>query len=199
VNGITTGRRVVAVLVAAGTALVVVASASAHAHVSPPVVQAKSSYVFTVAVPTEKENLTTSKIEMTPPKGFSIDSFVDAPGWKRTVQKTGSGDSAVVTKVTWEGGKVPTGDATGFQFLGSTDASKTYTFAVRQTYSDGSVVDWSGPESGDTPAPVVEAKGSVGGGGGTSAFAIVALIVAIIGLVVGSAALLVRQGGRPVA
>ena len=45
-----------------------------------------------------------------------------------------------------------------FQFLASTDAAKTYTFKVRQTYSDGTVVDWSGPESSDTPAPSIEAK-----------------------------------------
>ena len=32
-----------------------------------------------------------------------------------------------------------------FQFLASTDAAKTYTFKVRQTYSDGTVVDWIGP------------------------------------------------------
>jgi uncharacterized protein YcnI len=186
-------------VVAAGTALVVAASASAHAHLSPPVVQAKTSYLFSVAVPTEKENLTTTKIELTPPKGFSIDSFVDAPGWKRSVQQTGSGEEAVITKVTWDGGDVPTGGATNFEFLGRTDASKSYTFDVRQTYSDGSVVDWSGPESSDTPAPVVEAKSSLGGGGGTSTLAIVALIVGAVGLVVAIGALLVRGGGRTIA
>jgi len=192
-------RRIATLVVAAGTALVVAASASAHAHVSPPVVQAKSSYLFALAVPTEKENLTTTKIEMTPPKGFGIDSFVAAPGWKRSVQQTGSGDNAVVTKVTWEGGHVPTGEDATFQFLAGTDASKSYTFDVRQTYSDGSVVDWSGPESSDTPAPAVEAKSSLGGGGGTSTLAIVALIVGALGLVVGIVALVAKQGGRTIA
>ena len=42
-------------------------------------------------------------------------------------------------------------------------SAKTYTFGVRQTYSDGSVVDWSGPESSDTPAPTIEASSSLGG------------------------------------
>jgi uncharacterized protein YcnI len=192
-------RRIATLVIAAGIALVAAASASAHPHLSPPVVQATSSYLFSVAVPTEKANLTTTKIELTPPNGFSIDSFVDAPGWKRSVRKTGSGDSAVVTKVTWDGGHVPTGEATNFQFLASTDAGKSYRFDVRQTYSDGSVVDWSGPESGDTPAPVVEAKGSLGGGGGTSTLAMVALIVGATGLVVGIAALVAKQGGRTIA
>ena len=36
--------------------------------------------VYTLAVPTEKENATTTQIELTPPAGFAIDSFVAAPG-----------------------------------------------------------------------------------------------------------------------
>ena len=45
------------------------------------------------------------KIVMTVPSGFGIDSFVPPPpGWHQVVQQTGSGDSAVVTKVTWTGG-----------------------------------------------------------------------------------------------
>jgi uncharacterized protein YcnI len=198
-NGMSAGRRCVCLLLAAGAALAVAAGASAHAHVSPPVALAKEGQVFTLAVPTEKEDLTTTAIELTPPAGFAIDSFVPAPGWKRAVQQTGSGEEAVVQKVTWTGGSVPTGEDASFQFLASTDASKTYTFAVRQTYSDGSVVDWSGPEGSDTPAPTVEAKSSLGGGGGGSTLAIVALVVGAVGLLVGIAALVVRPGGRALA
>jgi uncharacterized protein YcnI len=198
-NGMSAGRRCVCLLLAAGAALAVAAAASAHAHVSPPVALAKEGQVFTLAVPTEKEDLTTTAIELTPPAGFAIDSFVPAPGWKRAVQQTGSGEEAVVQKVTWTGGSVPTGEDASFQFLASTDASKTYTFAVRQTYSDGSVVDWSGPEGSDTPAPTVEAKSSLGGGGGGSTLAIVALVVGALGLLVGIAALVVRPGGRALA
>ena len=110
--------------------------------------------MFTLAVPTEKENAQTTKIELTPPEGFAIDSFVPSPGWKREVQSTGSGEETVIQKVTWTGGNVPTEEDAVFQFLASADAARRYTFKVRQTYSDGSVVDWSGPESSDTPAPV---------------------------------------------
>src|SRR5437763_13064047 len=93
---------------AAFGALAYAESAFAHAHVSPPVALAKEGQVFTLAVPTEKDNLATTKIELIPPDGFSIDSFVPAPGWKRTVQQTGSGEDAVIQKVTWTGGSVPT-------------------------------------------------------------------------------------------
>lgn len=162
-------------------ALAVASAAYAHAHVSPPVVVAKLGQEFALDVPTEKENATTAAVEFTPPAGFSIDSFVAAPGWSRVVQSTGTGENTVVTKVTWSGGKVPTGEAASFHFLASTDASKTYSFSVRQTYSDGSVVDWSGPESSDTPAPTIESISSLGGSS-TSTWAIVALVVAALAL-----------------
>ena len=179
-------------------ALVLAAGASAHAKISPPIALASTGQVFTLAVPTEKEDARTTTVELTPPKGFSIDSFLPAPGWKRTVQQSGSGEDAVVTKVTWTGGSVPTGEDAAFQFLGNPGKSGSYTFDVRQTYSDGSVVDWSGPESSDTPSPVLEAKSSLGGGG-SSTLAIVAIVVAAAAVVLSVVALLGRGGSRPLA
>src|SRR5919108_1312378 len=114
-------------------ALTVPAAAWAHADVSPAITVTNKSQFFTLAVPTEKEGAATTKVELTPPSGFSIDSFVPSTGWKRTVEQTGSGEEAVIQKVTWEGGKVPTEEDAAFQFLASADASKTYRFAVRQT------------------------------------------------------------------
>jgi uncharacterized protein YcnI len=186
-------RRLFVYPLAAVVALAGAATASAHAHVSPPVVAAKQSQVYTLAVPTEKDNNRTTQIELTVPSGFGIDSFIPSPGWKRKVQQTGSGEEAVVNKVTWSGGNVPTGEDAAFSFLGSTSSSKTYTFQVRQTYADGSVVDWSGPESSDTPAPTLEAKSSLGGGG-NSTLAVIALIVAAIGVLIGGVSLF--AGGR---
>ena len=177
----------------AAAALALPAAAFAHAQVSPPVVLKGESQVYTLAVPTEKENARTTQVELSPPAGFSIDSFVPAPGWTRTVSRTGSGESAVITKITWSGGRVPTGEDATFSFLASPAAAKTYTFGVRQTYSDGSVVDWNGPESSDTPSPTIEAKTSFGGGS-SSTLAILALIVGAVGIVVGGLALL--AGGR---
>ena len=180
-------------LAALCAALATASSAWAHAEISPPVTKSKTLQLFTLAVPTEKAALTTTEIELTPPSGFGIDSFVPSPGWKRVVKQTGSGDSAVIQNITWTGGHVPTGEDSVFQFLASPDSSKTYTFKVRQSYSDGSVVDWSGPESSDTPAPVIEAKSSLGGGG-SSTLALIALIVGAVGVVLGAVALF--AGGR---
>jgi uncharacterized protein YcnI len=187
-------RAVVLGVIAGLTALTFTASAFAHAEVSPKVAVAKELQLFTLAVPTEKENATTTTIEMTPPKGFAIDSFVPATGWKRTVQQSGSGDAAQITRVTWSGGSVPTEEDASFSFLASTSGSGSYTFDVKQTYSDGSIVDWSGPESSDSPAPVVKAVSSFGGGG-TSTLTWVALVLGAVGLVLGGIALFAR-GGR---
>ena len=188
-----TMKRTLAVLALAALAALATASiASAHAELSPPVSLAKRLQLFTLAVPTEKSSETT-QVELTVPAGFGIDSFVPAAGWKRTLQQTGSGDSAVIQKVTWSGGKVPTGEDSAFSFLASPASSKSYTFQVRQSYADGSVVDWSGPESSDTPAPTIEAKASLGGGG-SSTLALIALIVGSIGVAVGVLALV--AGGK---
>jgi uncharacterized protein len=177
------------------TALFAAASASAHAHVSPLVSLSKQTQLYSLAVPTEKSNLTTSKIVMTVPDGFGIDSFAPPPpGWTQQIQQSGSGNNAVITKVTWTGGKTPTGEDALFQFLAQPASAKTYTFAVQQTYSDGSIVNWAGSESSDAPAPAIEAKSSLGGGGGTSALTIVALIVGVLGLAAGALAL--STGGR---
>ena len=178
-------------------ALVVTATAAAHARISPPVTVSKQGQEFGLLVPTEKENAKTTSIELTVPQGFGIDSFVPSPGWKRSVQSKGSGESAVVQKVTWTGGSVPTGEDAAFHFLATPTSSKTYDFKVRQTYSDGSVVDWSGPESSDTPAPTVQAKSSFGGS--SSTLAIVAIALAGAALLVGLGSLLVGSGKRAVA
>jgi hypothetical protein len=54
-------------------------------------------------------------------------------------------------------------------------------------------VSWNGPESSDTPAPTIEAKSSLGGGG-SSTLAIVALVVGAVGIVLGGVALVSKSG-----
>ncbi|MEN3342756.1 MAG: hypothetical protein V7644_2160 [Actinomycetota bacterium] len=189
-------RRSSALALAALAALAWSASAFAHAIVSPAVALDNRLQQFTLSVPTEKAGAATTGVELTVPSGFAVDSFEPEPGWKRQVQSSGSGESALVQKVTWTGGHVPTGEDAVFRFDASTSGSKTYTFRVRQTYSDGQVVDWSGPESSDTPAPKLDAVSSLGGGG-TSTLALVAVALGALALVVALAGLLLRGGGRP--
>src|SRR5689334_7694042 len=124
-------RRFGVFVAAVGGALIVAASAAAHAQMSPAVALAKHGQLFTLAVPTEKENATTTKVELTPPDGFAIDSFVPASGWTRSVKSTGSGEATKIQQVTWSGGRTPTEEDAVFQFLASADAAKTYSFKVR--------------------------------------------------------------------
>ena len=186
------GRRLAIAALISVAALAGVSSAFAHAHVSPPVVLAKSGQEFSLAVPTEKENVKTTGVELTPPAGFSIDSFAPTPGWNRDVQSTGSGEETQIQKVTWSGGSVEHEDYAVFRFLGQTDSSGDYEFKVRQTYSDGTVVDWTGSESSDTPAVHIKAVSSLGGGA-SSTLALVALVIAGAALLVGALGLV---GGR---
>jgi uncharacterized protein YcnI len=180
------------VLVAAlagGVAAALPASASAHARVSPAVSVAGKLQLYSLAVPTEKSGLTTTTIVMTVPTGFGIDSFVPPPpGWQMHLQQTGTGDNAVVTKVTWTGGRTPTGQDSLFQFLAQPASARTYTFGVEQTYSDGSIVNWAGPESSAAPAPTIDVASSLGGGG-VSVLTIIAIALGALALVVGGFAL----------
>jgi uncharacterized protein YcnI len=174
------------------------AVALAHARVSPAVSLSGELQLYSLAVPTEKENATTTKIVLTVPPGFGVDSFVPPPpGWSQSVRSSGSGEEAVVQQVTWTGGKTPTGQDSMFQFLAQPSKPGTYTFHVQQTYSDGSIVDWTGPESSESPAPTIEASSSLGGsGGGTSVLTIVALVVGVLGLAAGGFALVSGGGGK---
>jgi uncharacterized protein YcnI len=193
-----TGRRLGVLLAAMVAALALAGSALAHAHISPAVATTEDQ-LYTLVVPTEKEDASTTKIELTPPSDFSVEAFRAVPGWKREVQSTGEGEDEVITKVIWSDGDVGPGEAAFLDFFGSGDSAKTYAFKVRQTYSDGEVVDWSGPESADEPAPTVVLKSSFGGGGGSTTLEVVALALGAIALVVAIFALVGGSGRRAVA
>lgn len=191
------GRGPRAVALAVIAVLAVPALALGHARVSPAVSVSGQLQLYSLAVPTEKAGATTSKIVLTVPSGFGIDSFVPPPlGWHQQVKSTGSGDNAIVQQVTWTGGRTPTGEDSLFQFLAQPSSPHDYTFRVQQTYSDGSIVDWSGSESSAAPAPTIQVEKSLGGGGGggTSVLTIVALIVGVLGLGAGAWALVGRGG-----
>ena len=70
------------------------------------------------------------------------------PAGSARLQQTGSGEDAVITEGHLDRAAAcrPTRTRSSSSWPRRASA-KTYTFEVRQTYSDGSVVDWSGPES----------------------------------------------------
>lgn len=187
-----------AVVAALLVALVAPTLASAHARISPPVSLAGELQLYSLAVPTEQAGATTTRVVLSVPAGFSITSFVPSPGWRRTVQQSVAASGAVTETVTWSGGAVPTGEDALFQFLGEASKDGSYAFQVEQTYSNGAIVDWAGPESSPTPGPSIEAESSLGGGG-SSVLALVALAVAVVALVVALVGLAGGGGRRPLA
>jgi uncharacterized protein YcnI len=186
-------RRACVCIAAPATVMALAPAAFGHAGMSPPVVPEGRGQLFSLTVPTEEKGLTTTQVELTVPEGFSVFSFAATPGWKRTAVTVGSGEETKVKSVKWTGGSVPLGEAAVFQFVGLADGAGDYRFVVRQTYSDDSVVNWSGPPDADEPAPVVEAKSSLGGGGG-STLAVVALILAGIAILIGLGGLVAGRG-----
>ena len=184
---------------AAAALLAFPALASAHARVSPAVSVVNQLQLYSLAVPTEKSGATTTKLVMTVPAGFDLDSYAPpAAPWHLQIAQTGSGDNAVIKQVTLTGGNTPTGEDTLFQFLAQPTSTGTYTFRVEQTYSDGSIVDWSGSESSAAPAPTIQVASSLGGGG-LSALSVIALIVGALGLLAGGYAIVGGPRGRTLA
>jgi uncharacterized protein YcnI len=175
------------------TVLVLAPGAFGHAGVSPPVVLEGHGQLFSLTVPTEEKGITTTQVELTVPDGFRLFSFGASPGWERKAVTEGSGEDAHVTSVKWTGGEVPFGEAAVFTFVGLPNSAADYRFVVRQTYSDDSVVNWSGPPDADEPAPVVEAKSSLGGGS-SSTLALIALILAGLAILVGLGGLAAGRG-----
>ena len=90
-----------------------------------------------------------------------------------------------------------------FSFLAEPARPGPVRLTVLQTYSDGSIVAWNGPESSQAPAPTILAvasltPGSRSGGGGTSVLTIVAVVLAVLALAASGLALLGSEGrGRP--
>jgi uncharacterized protein len=190
-------RKVLALVGATAAALAACSAAFAHAHVSPPVTLAGETQVYDLAVPNE-EDVAITKVELVPRDGFSLSQPVPMPGWTIDVAKNGTTDEAKVSKITWSGGTVPAGQAFVAQFLGRSDDPGTFAFSVKQTYENGTVVDWSGPESSDTPAPTIETKASLAGGG-SDTLSYVGIVLGALGLLAGGVALLSGRGGRELA
>ena len=75
------------------------------------VVESKQLQLFTLAVPTEKENADHDEGRAHAARRASRSTrSCPPPAGSAQVQQTGSGEDAVIQKVTWTGGSVPTGE-----------------------------------------------------------------------------------------
>src|SRR4051794_41986528 len=114
---------------AASVSLAFAQTGFAHALVSPPVAKSKVLQQFTLSVPTEKEGVTTTVVQLFVPEGFHIDSFEPSPGWTR------SDEAGAASGYTWTGGHVAAGEGAGFCFQAKLDPKKSDTLKGRPSSS----------------------------------------------------------------
>lgn len=143
--------RRLSLVLAAGTALVVVPVATAHVTVNPNEAAPGSFARLAIQVPNEEEGAATVRVSVRLPAGLGEVSFQPKVGWKRSVAGR---------TVTWSGGRIEPGEFGEFVISAELPdtAGRTLVFPALQTYSNGKVVRWIGPPSADEPAPRVELK-----------------------------------------
>jgi uncharacterized protein YcnI len=131
--------------------LAVTSVASAHVRVLPEEVPAGTYEVFTVRVPTEKD-IPTTGVRVEVPEGFTISRVQPVPGWDYDLEE----EDGVVRAITWSGGEIGETEFQQFDIQGQTpEEPGEYPWRAFQTYQDGSVVEWIGPEDSEEPASVV--------------------------------------------
>lgn len=120
---------------------------SAHVKVSPNQALTGEFMTFTVSVPNEK-NVPTVALKLEIPKGLQYVTPTVKPGWTIESEKTGSGEDAVVTSISWTGGNIPVGQRDDFTFSAKLPDSPTeLQWKAFQTYEGGLVVSWDLPEN----------------------------------------------------
>ena len=152
-------------------ALVAPAAASAHVTVSPNTASAGSYALLNIKVPNESATAVTNKVELSLPTDtpFLSVSYVPVAGWTTELVRTTLpspvkvGDNTIteaVTKVVWTakpGSEIGPGQLQVFPLsLGPVPDTGSIVMPADQTYSDGTIVSWSGTtSSAQHPAPVL--------------------------------------------
>jgi uncharacterized protein YcnI len=155
-----------------GAITLFVGVASAHVTVQPQETTQGKYEVFTVRVPSESEDVQTTKVEVKFPEEVNVTRFEAKPGWTYEVQKD---DTGKITSATWtaEGKGLTASEFVQFNVQGKVaDDAAEIVWKAYQTYSDGSLVEWVGAPDADKPASITvvnPADGSDHGHGGTSA------------------------------
>ena len=205
-------------------ALAVPAGAGAHVRLQPEEATAGAYTVLRVNVPNESPDRTTTRVELRFPPGIAYALYQPVEGWSAEVRMTKAGRSAITGQVTPAGvGRVIWTARDRRAEIGPEEfedfpiavqipetAGETLTFKALQTYEDGEVVRWVGGPGSQEPAPqvLVTADGEAGAAasedepaeegsdGDGDGLALAALIIAILGAVAGTAALVALARAR---
>lgn len=133
--------------------------ASAHVTIYPKQFTVGSYENFVLRVPSEKE-IPTTKVRVEIPASFTVSRVKPQPGWTYTFTKDASGK---VTAIEWSGGEILATEYMEFGMSGKAPSEPgKVAWKAYQTYSDGSVVEWTGPSDAQTPASVVEVVAGTG-------------------------------------
>lgn len=139
-------------------------AAFAHVEVSPGEVSGGGSETFTVSVPTELD-VPTTEVRVEIPEGFEVESADEPSGWRVEEEVEGGR----VAAISWSGGEIPVDGSEEFTFEATAPADAgEYPFRAIQTYEDGTVVEWVGPEDSNEPASIVTASEGTSGGEDTN-------------------------------
>src|SRR5688500_6617700 len=151
---------------AAQTIALMAAPARAHVTVQPNEAIAGGFQTFFIQVPNERDDASTTKVELQFPPAFASVSFQDVEGWNREVEMVefdepieafGEEITEGVGSVTFTGGEVESGEFVRFPFSVGPLPGGELEFNGIQTYDSGEVVRWVGPADADEPAPRVNA------------------------------------------
>ncbi|TVT25385.1 YcnI family protein [Amycolatopsis acidiphila] len=148
--------------------------ASAHVTANPNTAQQGGYAKVSFRVPTERDNASTTQLEIDFPAEHPLASVSTraVPGWTAKVEKTPLAKpittddgqlTEAVSKIVWTGGKIPPGSFEEFDVsMGPLPAdTDQLVFKALQTYDNGEVVRWidtttpGGPEA-EHPAPVLK-------------------------------------------
>jgi uncharacterized protein YcnI len=133
----------------ASLSIVLVSSVSAHVVVTPSEVGVAKRTDFSVGVPNEKD-IPTTQVRLVIPEGLEGVTPYVKPGWTIETKKSGEGEEAKVTEITWKGGSIGEGLRDSFVFRAMAPADPTtLVWKAYQTYSDGTVVSWDQQVSED--------------------------------------------------
>ena len=217
----------------AATALIAPAGASAHVTLQPDSAPAGAFERLDVRVPNEEEDAATTKVEVEIPDGIIFLSTEPVPGWEATIKREkldepieafGEEYNEQIATVTFEatdGGLQP-GQFQDFGMsVGLPEAEgEALEFPAIQTYDNGDISRWVGPEDSEEPAPLVHLTAAEGEHGSDPAanevsedeavpaaevqvdesssdtLAVIALIVGALGLIAGVLGLTAARRAR---
>jgi periplasmic copper chaperone A len=164
--------------VAVAAALMLAPAAGAHVTLQPPEAPAGGFTRLDVRVPNERDNASTTKVEVQMPPGFLSVSYEPEPDWNveltmrgldEPVEQFGEQVDEEVGRITFtadgEAAAIQPGEFRDFGLSLAVPEGRPgsqLTFNALQTYSNGEVVRWIGPPDSEEPAPQVELTAAEG-------------------------------------